>query len=50
MDYLVLLESICDVKNKCYPQTFLDKFLNTIPLNNNDKQITLQLFSYASCL
>ena len=33
---LLLLESICEVKNKYYPQNFLDKFLNTTSLNNND--------------
>ena len=22
---ILLLESICEVENKCYPQTFLDK-------------------------
>ena len=29
---IILLESICEVKSKCYPQRFLDKFFKC---NNN---------------
>ena len=31
---VLILESICEVRNKYYPQTFLDNILGATPLNN----------------
>ena len=40
---ILLLESICEVENKYYPQTFLDEFFecNSIKTHNNNNKNSL---------
>ena len=40
---ILLLESICEVKNKYYPQTFLDEFFecNSVEIHNDNNKNSL---------
>ena len=40
---ILLLESICEVKNKHYPQTFLDEFFKIHNDNNNMNKLLMNL-------
>ena len=40
---ILLLESICEVENKCYPQTFLDKFFECNSVEKNVNRLFKEL-------